>query len=51
MEQEVNLQYVVNSLSNQVSQLLREKAYHEAIIAAQQEEILELKGEKEEVSE
>ncbi|WP_200411284.1 hypothetical protein [Virgibacillus salexigens] len=43
MEQEVNLQYVVNSLSNQVSILSQEKAYHEAIIAAQQEELKQLK--------
>lgn len=44
MEQKVNLQYVVNSLANQVSQLTQEKAYHEAIIASQQEEIEALKG-------
>ncbi|WP_170875204.1 hypothetical protein [Virgibacillus pantothenticus] len=44
MEQEVNLQYVVNALSNQVAQLSQEKAYHEAIIAAQQEKINELKA-------
>ncbi|MBU8567595.1 hypothetical protein KM914_14320 [Virgibacillus pantothenticus] len=44
MEQEVNWQYVVNALSNQVAQLSQEKAYHEAIIAAQQEEINELKA-------
>ncbi|MTW85634.1 hypothetical protein F3157_08155 [Virgibacillus dakarensis] len=43
MEHEVNLQYVVNSLNNQVSQLSQEKAYHEAIIAAQQEEIEQLR--------
>ncbi|MEF2293747.1 hypothetical protein [Virgibacillus dokdonensis] len=44
MEQEVNIQYVVNALSNQVAQLSQEKAYHEAIITAQQEEINELKA-------
>lgn len=44
MEQEVNLQYVVSALSNQVAQLSQEKAYLEAIVATQQEEINELKA-------
>ncbi|WP_158589667.1 MULTISPECIES: hypothetical protein [Clostridia] len=47
MEQGVNWQYVVNGLSNQVAQLSQEKAYLEAIVATQQEEILKLKEESE----
>lgn len=47
MEREVDLQLVINALSNQISSLSQEKAYYEAIIAAQQEELKKVKAKPE----
>ncbi|GAA0422873.1 hypothetical protein GT022_17655 [Agaribacter marinus] len=42
---DINLQYVVNSLTNQISTLTQEKAYLEAIVTSQQEEANKLREE------
>lgn len=43
-EQEVNLQYAYNSLMNRHAEVIKENSYKDAIIATQQEELNELRG-------
>lgn len=44
---EVNLQYAYNSLMNRYTEAVKENSYKDSIIATQQEELDELKAEKE----